>query len=49
MHLSRLHQAIFFAERTLRPGDGERWVEWKRTAHLLETKLLRQPVPIDRP
>lgn len=24
MHLSRLHQFIFFAERTLRPGDGER-------------------------
>ncbi|MFN9685601.1 MAG: hypothetical protein ACK583_10120 [Cyanobacteriota bacterium] len=24
IHLSRLHQAIFYALNTLRPGDGER-------------------------
>ena len=33
----------------LRAGDDERWVEWKRTVLLLETKILRQPVPIERP
>jgi len=30
-------------------ADAERWVEWKRTVLLHETKVLRQPVPIDRP
>ena len=25
MHLSRHRKAIFFAERTLRPGEGARW------------------------
>jgi hypothetical protein len=24
MHLSRLHQALYFAEYALRPGEGER-------------------------
>ncbi len=28
MHLSRHHKAIYFAEHTLRPGDGERWASW---------------------
>jgi len=30
-------------------ADLGRWVEWKRTVLLHETKVLRQPVPIDRP
>jgi len=25
MHLSRRRNVLFFAEKTLRPGDGERW------------------------
>jgi hypothetical protein len=25
MHLSSRHNVLFFAEKTLRPGDGERW------------------------
>jgi hypothetical protein len=27
MHLSRRRKVIFFAEYTLRPGDGERWTD----------------------
>jgi hypothetical protein len=27
MHLSRRRNILFFAEQTLRPGDGERWLE----------------------
>ena len=25
MHLSRRRNVLFFAEKTFRPGDGERW------------------------
>jgi hypothetical protein len=27
MHLSRRRNVLFFAEKTLRPGDGERWAD----------------------
>jgi len=42
MHLSRLHQAIFFAERTLRPGDGERWIDSNHQPNFLCKKNLEE-------
>ena len=30
MHLSRHRKVIFVAERTLRPGDGERWKDARK-------------------
>ena len=43
MHLSCRRNVLFFAEKTLRPGDGERWAnEWT-----CERLLLRQQSPVD--
>jgi len=40
MHLSRRRNVLFFAEKTLRPGDGERWPVPVRGASRVRLKLL---------
>jgi hypothetical protein len=39
MHLSRRRNVIFFAEKTLRPGDGKRYVVILKLSQLTSTEV----------